>query len=275
MNKLLLTFAFAALAASSAVQAETVYFTEDFEWIAPWTDVKATGKTVEDDNLDANAPKINSPAIDGVTVLDELTKRGYEVKRVTPSGETTDECIYLQKNYLKFGKTGYQAGIILPAITEIPTDTKDLTLSFNWCPMRQGATKDNKVDPVTLLIQIVNGTDTITVDTTNNATLTHDWANGTTLRWIDATVDLSNVNITSTSRIFIKQTQWGVSTAHRWFLDNIKVYKNESSSIETAAVDDENTTAEYFNLQGVRVANPTNGIYVKRQGNKATKVLVK
>lgn len=33
--------------------------------------------------------------------------------------------------------------------------------------------------------------------------------------------------------------------------------------------------AEYYNLQGVRVANPENGLYIKRQGNKAEKVLVK
>lgn len=33
--------------------------------------------------------------------------------------------------------------------------------------------------------------------------------------------------------------------------------------------------AEYYNLQGVRVANPGKGLYIKRQGNKAVKVLVK
>ena len=32
---------------------------------------------------------------------------------------------------------------------------------------------------------------------------------------------------------------------------------------------------EYYNLQGVRVANPENGIYIRRQGNKVQKVLVK
>ena len=32
---------------------------------------------------------------------------------------------------------------------------------------------------------------------------------------------------------------------------------------------------DIFNLQGVRVANPENGLYIKRQGNKAEKVLVK
>lgn len=36
---------------------------------------------------------------------------------------------------------------------------------------------------------------------------------------------------------------------------------------------DENAPVEYFNLQGVRVTNPENGIFVKKQGNKVTKVV--
>jgi hypothetical protein len=47
-----------------------------------------------------------------------------------------------------------------------------------------------------------------------------------------------------------------------------------TNAIENVAVD-ANAPVEFYNLQGVRVANPTNGIYVKRQGNTATKVLVK
>lgn len=31
---------------------------------------------------------------------------------------------------------------------------------------------------------------------------------------------------------------------------------------------------EYYNLQGVRVMNPNNGLYIKRQGNKVTKVIL-
>ena len=33
--------------------------------------------------------------------------------------------------------------------------------------------------------------------------------------------------------------------------------------------------AEYYNLQGVRVENPQNGLYIKRVGAKAVKVYVK
>ncbi len=37
----------------------------------------------------------------------------------------------------------------------------------------------------------------------------------------------------------------------------------------------ENAPVEYFTLQGVRVANPENGLFIKRQGTKAQKVIVK
>lgn len=37
---------------------------------------------------------------------------------------------------------------------------------------------------------------------------------------------------------------------------------------------DENAPVEYFNLQGVRVANPENGLYIRRQGSKVTKVVL-
>lgn len=37
----------------------------------------------------------------------------------------------------------------------------------------------------------------------------------------------------------------------------------------------ETAEVEYFNLSGLRVANPENGIFIRRQGNKVTKVLVK
>ena len=39
---------------------------------------------------------------------------------------------------------------------------------------------------------------------------------------------------------------------------------------------DENAAVEYFNLQGIRVAQPEQGgIYIRRQGNSVSKVLVK
>ena len=54
-------------------------------------------------------------------------------------------------------------------------------------------------------------------------------------------------------------------------------YKKAASSGITAPAISEDTEvpAEYFNLQGIRVANPANGLFIKRQGKTATKVFIK
>ncbi len=46
------------------------------------------------------------------------------------------------------------------------------------------------------------------------------------------------------------------------------------SGVEDITVDDANAPVEYFNLQGVRVANPSNGIYIRRQGSSITKIAI-
>ena len=50
----------------------------------------------------------------------------------------------------------------------------------------------------------------------------------------------------------------------------------EASGINKVSIDnDSNAPVEYYNLQGVKVANPSNGIFIKVQGKKASKVFVK
>ncbi|MCH5234546.1 MAG: hypothetical protein J1E16_04570 [Muribaculaceae bacterium] len=39
-------------------------------------------------------------------------------------------------------------------------------------------------------------------------------------------------------------------------------------------IDDSNAPIEYFNLQGMKVANPEKGIFIKKQGKKSTKVIL-
>lgn len=59
------------------------------------------------------------------------------------------------------------------------------------------------------------------------------------------------------------------------YIRNPKWVNPNGGAVEIIEGIDENAPVEYFNLQGVRVAEPANGLYIKRQGNKATKVLVK
>ena len=51
--------------------------------------------------------------------------------------------------------------------------------------------------------------------------------------------------------------------------------KNDLAGVEDVVIDNENAPVEYFNLQGVKVANPENGLYIVRQGNKVSKVLIR
>lgn len=55
---------------------------------------------------------------------------------------------------------------------------------------------------------------------------------------------------------------------------DIGAYELPGSGIESIASDFDNANlpVEYYNLQGIRVNNPENGIFIRRQGNKTTKV---
>lgn len=57
---------------------------------------------------------------------------------------------------------------------------------------------------------------------------------------------------------------------------NSTIIVPEAAGVESVVVEDSaNAPKEYFNLQGVRVANPENGLYIVRQGNKVTKTFIR
>lgn len=68
---------------------------------------------------------------------------------------------------------------------------------------------------------------------------------------------------------------WGLK------LKQVKVYGSEQAvdletGVEGVVVSDDcEAPVEYYNLNGIRVSNPENGIFVRRQGSKVSKVLVK
>lgn len=191
----------------------TIYFSEDFEWLDLWAEASKAGRTVETGNLSAEAPQLPKAKLEEISALDTLLAKGYQFQRVTT--KTDGECIYLQRNYLKFGKTSYQAGIILPTIENIPSGSKPI-LAFDWCPMQQSS---GKIDPVNLIVIVTNGSNEVTFDIPESG-----WENGHKLEWIHAEVELSGVTITKDTEITLRQTQWPAATANRWFLDNIEIY---------------------------------------------------
>ena len=68
-----------------------------------------------------------------------------------------------------------------------------------------------------------------------------------------------------------------VTNAQNGYIVNaceIKMQKNDATT-GVADMVEENAPVEYFNLNGVKVANPTEGIFIRRQGGKAEKVIMK
>ena len=61
----------------------------------------------------------------------------------------------------------------------------------------------------------------------------------------------------------------------RIMVQKIVPIENVNTGVNDIVTEDVNAPVEYYNLQGVRVANPEAGLYIRRQGNKVTKVLVK
>lgn len=192
---------------------ETIYFMDDFEWLEPWSVASGVGRTVEEDYLDATATALTSikTMIDGVetSCFDFIESKGYTFVY----DKNDNKRIYLQRNYLKFGKTGNHAGITLPSIDA--ADGKGLYLEFVWCPMRQDS---GKIDPVTLFVQVENGSEVKRFDVP-----VLNWENNHKLEWVNCHIDLSSVVVNKDTKITISQDEFNASTANRWFLDNIKV----------------------------------------------------
>lgn len=45
--------------------------------------------------------------------------------------------------------------------------------------------------------------------------------------------------------------------------------------IQVEEIEDENAPVEYFNLQGMKVENPENGMFIRRQGKKVQKIIIR
>lgn len=53
---------------------------------------------------------------------------------------------------------------------------------------------------------------------------------------------------------------------------SVTTQANAQTGVDSITVDDENVPVEYYNLQGIRVENPANGIFIRRCGTTVTKV---
>lgn len=281
MRKTLLTIIAAAASLSLAAQ-ETVYFQEDFEWLEPWSSQKPAGNTVGENNADATAQQLgtNKAEIEGqqVSTYQALLFKGYEFPvTCAPSKNPRDPNAqaYLQRNYLKFGLTDYFTGITIPKLDKTPATDEELILSFDWCSQRRGNSETAVWDPTALVVIVKNGD-----EEKQYLAPTHTFEDGSAYEWVNATVNLKDAKIDTETRITIRNidAQWPGKKADdtdkcRWFIDNIKLTSGNTAGVEGIIVDND-APVEYFNLQGIRVAEPSNGLYIRRQGKEVKKVFL-
>lgn len=90
---------------------------------------------------------------------------------------------------------------------------------------------------------------------------------------------LQHVNGITQNRPVLGYVTFPVAAGKTYYLFNPKsqvgLYGFEFSGTNgiTGITSDQNAPVEYYNLQGVRVANPENGLFIRVQGNQATKVI--
>lgn len=199
---------------------EVVYWEEDFEWLEPWSVESSAADIVGTDQADTTQPQISDKKkYSGSTPEEELTARGYEFIRDCASSKKPGECIYIQRNYLKFGKTGYQGGIILPAMPKLENGVDGLTLAFDWYPQRQG---EGVMDPTELVVLVQTGEDINTY-----AVPEHGLVNNSKAQWVHARIEMAGAKLTKDTRITIRNadSQMKSGKALRWHLDNVRVSK--------------------------------------------------
>ncbi len=92
--------------------------------------------------------------------------------------------------------------------------------------------------------------------------------------WYKLTADSDNASPVRTMKF---QSNGNKGAAFTSQCSHIYVYykKTGQTGISENVAIDESAPVEYYNLQGIRVANPDKGLFIRRQGNKSEKILMK
>lgn len=196
-----------------------IFFSEDFEWLAPWAAAGNAGATVETDDPGQTSPNLTASS-DGVSAYAALKKKGYTILAThadSKSERAPEKQTYLNANYMKFGLTGYYSGIVMPITYDVPADAA-AELTFDWCSQRQGS---GKWDPTQIVVIITtNGVET------QYPVAAWALADGAAYFWKTETIQIPAGQLQKGSTLTIRNCdeQWpmvGSAPALRWFLDNV------------------------------------------------------
>lgn len=225
--------------------ATVVYFTDDFEWLEPYSAAAGAGDAVATNDPSTTAPNIYSTA-DLAPLQKELADRGYDFINSGKNGAAwvpistkNDKTVYLQRNYLKFGKTSYNTGIVLPALNAIP-GTDDILIEFDWAWQVTGA---YNADIMTLQIDAANGgvfeeSGSETSPELESAQSTE--AEKSKIEWQHVAIVLNGANANTVLTIRPTNSNSKVSNPdrdqNRWYIDNIRITPANGGSVSGKTV---------------------------------------
>ncbi len=220
---------------------QLIYFEDDFEWMDPWTSAANAGDDVSANSVNTDtAPNVFANAEAFASFISEFQQRGYGYIWGWKNQDWSDgdpdngnkRTLYLQRNYLKFGKTSYSSGIVLPALSAIE-GSDDIVLSFDWCFCMTGT---GKPDLTTLKLDVTGGGSFDENGTASSEEILSGQVveeDKTKLEWQHVEIRINGA--TSATRIAIHPAYSDPDVTNsarhqnRWYLDNIKVLPAQGS----------------------------------------------
>ena len=215
---------------------EIIYFSDNFDWLGEIALKEGAGDSVGTDDPEASAPNVFTMA-SADEFLSAFADQGYKFYWGTigssefvegPDPNKKDSRVmYIQRNYLKFGKTSWNGAITLPALSSIE-GSANVVIEFDWCWQVTGSGKF-KPDLMTLQIDATAG---IFADSGTSTSVELESTQSTVegesrLAWQHVKVILNGAN--SETVLMIRPTnadpdvQNPARHQNRWYLDNIKI----------------------------------------------------
>lgn len=200
-----------------------IYYEDDFSWVTPYADALGAGDYIATADPDATAPNVGSLAgsgnADAAAFMAEFEERGYAVLK------PEDNTMYLMTHYLKFCRTDYNNGLILPAIdfSETGETSSNVQLTFDFAGHMSGKLY---VDDIRMVVEVMSGdgqieTSSGTMSDISDA-FTPSQKDGEA-KWTSASVNI--YGISSNTELVIRHENLDATGVHRFHLDNIRMVK--------------------------------------------------